>query len=93
MKANGKSQMADSKKEIASQSALAMTAALRVAAADYRHNCGRVVFRGVLVEGSHIEMRCPKCGKMAVYEAKPLVAAVKVDKRAPEPLTLAAVGI
>ena len=65
---------------------------LRVAAADYRHNCGRLLFRGVLMEGSHIAIRCPKCGKMAVYEAKPL-GVMKVDEPVKEALTLAAAGI
>lgn len=35
---------------------------------DYRHNCGRLLFRGYLAVGTALTIRCPKCGGMAVYE-------------------------
>lgn len=35
---------------------------------DYRHSCGRLLFRGILPPGALVEIRCPRCGKMAVYE-------------------------
>jgi hypothetical protein len=41
---------------------------------DYRHNCGRLLFHGFLMPGSRIEIRCPKCGIMAVYEySEPII--------------------
>ena len=36
---------------------------------DYRHTCNRLLFRGYLADGSVIKIRCPKCGKMAIYKA------------------------
>jgi phage FluMu protein Com len=37
---------------------------------DYRHKaCNRLLFRGYLAEGSVIQIRCPKCGKMVVYKS------------------------
>jgi phage FluMu protein Com len=31
---------------------------------DYRHHCGRLLFRGRLPAGTYIEMRCPRCNAM-----------------------------
>jgi len=61
-----------------------------VSPADYRHNCGRLLFRGVLMVGSRVEMRCPKCGKLAVYEALLPVKTVVVKEPRKEILTLTA---
>lgn len=47
------------------------TATATVAPADYRHRaCGRLLFRGVLMVGTVIEVRCPKCGKMHVIDTR-----------------------
>ena len=36
---------------------------------DYRHRvCGRLLFRGILVSGCVVEVRCPKCGRVAVFD-------------------------
>lgn len=40
---------------------------------DVRHNCGRLLFRGALVPGTVIQIRCPKCGMMAVFDMRPRV--------------------
>lgn len=34
---------------------------------DYRHDCGRLLFRGILTAGSLVEIRCPRCGRMAIF--------------------------
>lgn len=41
--------------------------AVQFSPADYRHNCGRLLFRGLLTYGSSVQIRCPKCGVMAVF--------------------------
>lgn len=44
-----------------------------VAPADYRHKpgCGRLLFRGRLVVGTVIQIRCPKCGQLHVIDTRP----------------------
>ncbi len=37
---------------------------------DYRHHCGRLLFRGRLPPGTYIEIRCPKCGLMHPIDAR-----------------------
>lgn len=56
---------------------------------DYRHACigfsqGRLLFHGFLAPGTHIEIRCPRCGIMAVYEyCEPIIIDVaKVETAA-----------
>jgi phage FluMu protein Com len=38
---------------------------------DYRHDCNRLLFRGILQPGCYLEIRCPKCGRMAVFTFEP----------------------
>jgi phage FluMu protein Com len=45
---------------------------------DYRHHCGRLLFRGRIPEGTYIEVRCPKCGQMHTLEVQPNGTAVLV---------------
>lgn len=48
---------------------------------EYRHRaagCSRLLFAGYLPPGTHIEMRCPACGRMHVIDvpaAAPVVGA------------------
>ena len=35
-----------------------------VAKFDIRHNCGKLLFRGFLVKGTKIDIRCTRCGEM-----------------------------
>lgn len=39
-----------------------------IRARDYRHTCGRLLFRGRLSPGTRIEIRCPKCGRIHIIE-------------------------
>ena len=40
----------------------------RVHRKDYRHSCGRLLFRGFLPPGSFIALRCPRCNLMHVEQ-------------------------
>ena len=33
---------------------------------DYRHTCGRLLFRGYLPKTARVEIRCAKCGALVV---------------------------
>jgi len=36
---------------------------------DFRcRSCGRLLFRGHLPKDGHIQIRCPRCGKISVFE-------------------------
>lgn len=41
----------------------------KVARHDYRHHCNRLLFRAYLAPGTNIQIRCPKCGQMAVIQS------------------------
>lgn len=49
--------------------------------ADYRHSCGRLLFRGHLAAGTELSIRCPRCGMIVVFEVRtlPLPAAGILD--------------
>ncbi len=38
---------------------------------DYRHDCGRLIMRAVLMPGCYIEHRCGKCGRMCIITFEP----------------------
>lgn len=49
---------------------------------EYRHRlgeCSRLLFVGYLAPGTHIELRCPACGKMHVIDIPPAPAARQID--------------
>jgi len=48
-------------------------ATMRPIRREYRHHsgrCGRLLFAGYLPAGTHIEIRCPACGRMHVIEVE-----------------------
>lgn len=53
----------------------------RIAKANYRHNCGRLLFRGLLIEGSVIEVRCPRCGMMMRVDTRKALDKGKVPAK------------
>ena len=50
------------------------TPARRMARREYRHRaaqCSRLLFVGYLPPGTHIEIRCPACGRIHVIHVEP----------------------
>lgn len=36
---------------------------------DYRcRSCGRLLFRAILPDNAYLEIRCPKCGRISVFD-------------------------
>ena len=54
---------------------------------DIRHNCGRLLFRGFLVKGTKIDIRCPRCNKMMVIDTS-----IEVDKESEPAIIIAEVS-
>lgn len=53
---------------------------------EYRHRlgeCSRLLFVGYLPPGTHIEMRCPACGRMHVIDVPAAATVAVVDSEAP----------
>lgn len=61
--------------------AVITAAGWRHARHEYRHRggqCSRLLFVGYLPPGTHIEIRCPACGRMHVIDVPPAPAAAVV---------------
>lgn len=51
---------------------------------EYRHRlgeCSRLLFVGYLSPGTHIEMRCPACGKLHVIDVPAVADAPAADRQ------------
>lgn len=51
----------------------AVFATIRPIRREYRHHsgqCGRLLFVGYLPAGTHIEIRCPACGRLHVIDVE-----------------------
>ena len=47
---------------------------------DYRHHCGRLLFKGYLAPGSRVDIRCFKCNTVAIVEPEIITTVHEVDQ-------------
>jgi phage FluMu protein Com len=44
---------------------------------DFRcHNCGRLLFRAIIVQNCKVEVRCPRCSRMTLVTEEGIITSV-----------------